>query len=257
MPEREPVSAEATTQDAILGGRIVVEQPRKGFRVAIDSVLLPAAVEARAGETVLDLGCGVGAASLCLLRRVPGCAAVGLEQQPELVALARTNAIRNDLAGAFEPVAGDVADPPERITQQKFSHVMMNPPYLEAGSGQARGSESRAKSSIEGEAPLAAWIATAFRALAPKGSLTIIHRADRLQDILVALRLDAPGMGEVVVFPLWPKSRGNPAIRVIVRARKDVAAPLRVAPGLVLHESDGAFTAEAELVLRSGRALVL
>ena len=220
-------------------------------------MFLPAAVPARAGETILELGCGVGAASLCLLRRAPQCTVIGLELQAELVKLARGNAIVNRLEGSFEAVLGDVADPPERITQQKFFHVMMNPPYLEAGSGQAPKSPSRAASSIEAGVPLSRWIATGIRSLREGGSLTLIHRADRLQDVLVALAREAPDAGEIVVFPLWPETRGNPAIRVIVRARKGAATPLRIASGLVLHESDGSFTREAELVLREARALEL
>jgi len=257
MPAKVPGSADPTTVDAILGGRITMQQPETGFRVAIDSVLLPAAVPAKPGETILDVGCGVGAASLCLLRRVPGCKVVGLEVQSDVAALARLNAVRNGLEESFEVVEGDVSDPPLRITREKFFHVMMNPPYLPAGVGQAPKSASRAKSSIEGEATLAAWIAFGFRALRPKGSLTIIHRADRLQEILFHLRSEAPEAGEIVVYPLWPKTRGNPAIRVIVRARKAVAAPLRIASGLVLHESDGSFSRDADAVLRDGGALEL
>jgi tRNA1(Val) A37 N6-methylase TrmN6 len=257
MPEKANASAEPLTHDAILGGRLHIDQPKHGFRVAIDSVFLPAAVPARVGETVLDLGCGVGAASLCLLRRVPQCTVIGLELQPDLVELARGNAIGNGVEGSFEPLLGDVANPPERITQEKFFHVMMNPPYLEAGSGQAPKSASRAASSIEAGVPLSRWIETGIRSLRPGGSLTLIHRADRLQDILVALASEAPDAGEVVIFPLWPETRRNPAIRVIVRARRGIAAPLRIASGLVLHESDGSFTREAELVLREAHALEL
>jgi tRNA1(Val) A37 N6-methylase TrmN6 len=177
--------------------------------------------------------------------------------QPELAELARANAVRNELDRVFEVIVGTVADPPARITREKFFHVMMNPPYLRAGSGQAPKSASRARSSTEGDVPLSTWMASAMRLLRPKGSLTLIHRADRLQDILTALRIEAPDAGDIVVYPLWAKTRGNPAIRVIVRARKGVAAPLRIASGLVLHETDGSFTREAELVLREGRALEL
>ena len=257
MPEKVIVSPDDVTEDAILGGRVIVRQPRVGFRVAIDSVFLPAAVPVRAGETVLDIGTGVGGAALCLLRRVPGCRVVGLELQPELAALARSNAERNGVAASFEIVVGDVSDPQKRITQENFFHVMMNPPYQESGRGQSPRSISRAKSSVEGEVVLADWIAFAFRALKSKGTLTLIHRADRLQDVLVSLKENAPGAGEIVVYPLWPESRGNPAIRAIVRARKGVATKLRLASGLVLHQSDGSFTREADAVLREGHALDL
>jgi tRNA1(Val) A37 N6-methylase TrmN6 len=253
--EKARASDETLTEDAILGGRVVVRQPRAGFRVGIDSVMLPAAVPARAGETILDIGIGVGAAALCLVRRVAGCKVVGLELQPELADLARSNADRNDLSESLEVVVGTVSDPPERITQQKFFHVMMNPPYLEPGRGRAPKFASRAKSSVESDAALADWIGFGFRVLRSKGSLTIIHRADRLQDLLVALKENARDAGEIVVFPLWPETRRNPAIRVIVRARKGVATPLRIAHGLVLHASDGAFTQDADAVLRDAQAL--
>jgi tRNA1(Val) A37 N6-methylase TrmN6 len=255
MPEKVRASDENLTEDAILGGRIVLRQPRAGFRIGIDSVMLPAAVLARAGETILEIGTGVGAAALCLARRVAGCKVVGLELQAELADLARSNADRNDLSESLEVVVGDVSDPPERITQQKFFHVMMNPPYLKPGRGRAPKLTSQAKSSVEGDASLADWIGFGFRALRSKGTLTIIHRADRLQDLLAALKENARDAGEIVVFPLWPENRRNPAIRVIVRARKGVATPLRIAHGLVLHESNGAFTQDADAVLRHARAL--
>ena len=80
------------------------------------------------------------------------------------------------------------------------------------------------------------------------GTLTLVHRADRLADALAAL---GPRAGEVVVFPLWPRA-GRPAKRVLIRARRGAAAPLRLAPGLVLHGADGAFTPAAQAALRGG-----
>jgi tRNA1(Val) A37 N6-methylase TrmN6 len=249
---RASISPDATTEDAILDGRVVVRQPRAGFRVAIDSVLLAASVPVRAGETVLEPGTGVGAAALCLLCRVPECHVVGLELQPDLADLARENAARNGRRGSFEVLVGDVARPPARITQGGFAHVMMNPPYLDPARSRAPRSSSRESSMVEGAVPLAGWIALALRALRPKGSLTLIHRADRLPDILAALDGKAGG---IVVAPLWPESSGNQAIRVIVRARKGIATPFRLAAGLVLHERDGSYTLDANTVLRDARAL--
>ena len=71
-----------TTEDALLGGRVRLLQLRRGYRVAVDSVLLAASVEASAGARILDLGCGTGAVALCLAARVPGVTVVGLELQP-------------------------------------------------------------------------------------------------------------------------------------------------------------------------------
>jgi tRNA1(Val) A37 N6-methylase TrmN6 len=88
--------------------------------------------------------------------------------------------------------------------------------------------------------------------LQPKGTLVVVHRADRLDELLAALR---GKVGEITVFPLWPKA-GRPAKRVLVRARKGVATPLALLPGLVLHEDDGRYTPIAQAVLRDGAALV-
>lgn len=252
MRARVPISPDDTTEDAILGGRVIVRQPRQGFRVAIDSVLLAASVPARAGDTVLEPGTGVGAAALCLLRRVPGCRVVGLELQPPLAALARANAERNGFGESFEVVTGDVAAPPARITPDGFAHVMINPPYLDPARARAPRATGRARSMVEGETPLEQWITFALRTLRAKGSLTLIHRADRLPDILAALDGKAGG---ITVVPVWPECLEKQAIRVIVRARKGVAAPFRLASGLVLHEKGGAFTRAANAVLRDGEPI--
>ena len=257
MSAKATDSSEELSDDAILGGRLVLRQPRRGFRVAIDSVFLPAAVSARAGESILELGTGVGAAALCLALRVPGCHVTGIELDSRSVELARTNVVRNGLSESVEVLAGDVSDPPERITREKFFHVMMNPPYLEQRRGRSARSSSRALATVEGETTLADWIELGLRSLRPKGRLTLIHRADRLADILAILKASRHRAGEIVVFPLWPETRRNAAIRVIVRVRKGSATPLRLAPGLVLHRRDGSFTRRAEAVLRQGRALEL
>jgi tRNA1(Val) A37 N6-methylase TrmN6 len=257
MSEKPTVSSELLSDDAILGGRVALRQPRKGFRVAIDSIFLPAAVPARAGDRILELGTGVGAAALCLARRVSGCRVTGIELDSHLVELAHANIVRNGLSESVEVLVGDVSDPPERITQKNFFHVMMNPPYLEERRSGVSLSSARVTATVEGETTLADWIELGLRCLRPKGSLTLIHRADRLADILSILTASRHRAGEIVVFPLWPETRRNPAIRVIVRARKGIATPLRLAPGLVLHRSDGTFTRDAEAVLRRARALDL
>src|SRR5215510_9229577 len=88
----------ATTLDTVLGGRVMLNQPALGYRVAIDPILLAAACPAEPGETIADLGCGVGTAALCLARRVADVRCVGVDLQPELADLANRNAEENGLA---------------------------------------------------------------------------------------------------------------------------------------------------------------
>lgn len=241
------------TDDTLFDGRVRLMQPAQGYRAAIDPVMLAAAIPARAGDTVLDLGCGVGAASLCLAVRVPACRVTGIEADRGLVRLAGDNVVSNGLSDRVLILAGDLARPPQRLEPGSFAHVMANPPYLAAGTATPSPVAGKAQANIEGDADLAAWLRFALTMTRAKGSITFIHRADRLESLLALL---AGRAGEIVVFPLW-SGIGKDAKRVIVRARKGIATPTRIASGLVLHEADGRFTEAAQSVLRHGAALAI
>src|SRR5581483_3612145 len=148
----------ATTADSLLGGRVVFYQPAEGYRAAIDPVLLAAAVPARAGDRVLDLGAGAGAASLCLARRVPDCRVTGLEIDPGLISLARTNAAENGMGERLSFVVGNVAAPPKELRPDSFDAVMLNPPYRAEGSGTPSPDPAKQRANAEeGEADLRVW----------------------------------------------------------------------------------------------------
>ncbi|HXV23810.1 MAG TPA: methyltransferase [Alphaproteobacteria bacterium] len=241
-----------TTEDALLGGRVRLIQPAEGYRVAIDPVLLAAAIPAGPGERVLDLGSGTGAAALCLAVREPGCRVSGLERDLALVRLAQDSAHLTGVAARVDFMVGDLLAPPPRLAPGSFHHAMANPPYLPAA-GAPSPQAGRAAAHVEGEAGLEEWVRAALTMVRPKGTVTFIHRADRLDQLIAAF---ASRAGELVLFPLWPDS-GKPAKRILVRARKAVSAPARLAPGLVLHAPGGGFTEAAEAVLRGGAGLIL
>jgi tRNA1(Val) A37 N6-methylase TrmN6 len=239
------------SEDRLLDGAVRLRQPRDGYRAAIDPVLLAASVPARDGDRILELGVGTGAAALCLARRVPGSTVVGLERQRTVAALARKNAVLNGMEGRVEIVHGDLLAMPPSLRRQRFDHVMANPPYLPAGRADRRKPSAREASDVEGDADLRAWIDCALRRVKPRGTVTFIHRADRLDALLAGFEGRAGG---IVVVPLWPKA-GTAAKRVIVRARQGVATPLVLTAGLVLHRPDGSFTQATERILRAGAAL--
>lgn len=239
------------TRDTLLGGRVKLAQPKSGFRAAIDPVLLAATVPARAGERAFEAGSGTGAAALCLAWRVPGLDVTGIEIDPALAALANTNAAENGLAERARFVAGDLCAPPSEIIGTLFDHVFANPPFLAASAGTPSPDPARRRAKAESVGGLAAWLDACFGFLAPGGTLTLIHRADRLDAILAGLANKAGG---IVALPLLPGA-GKPAKRVIVSARKGSSAPLETREGFVLHRPDGGYTPEAEAILREGRAL--
>jgi len=239
------------SEDLLLGGRLRLRQPTSGYRVAIDPVFLAAAVPAGPRDVVLDIGCGVGAAALCLAARVPGCRVTGIDVQRDLVCLAGDNIVLNELSARVSVMQSDLLDLPRRLAPGAFDHVMANPPFLEAGSATAPPDPGKAIAQLEGDADLAAWTRVALAMVRTKGSLTFIHRADRLDALLALL---AGKAGEITLYPLWP-GPGKPAKRVIVRARKQIASPTRLLPGMILHEDDGTYTAAADAVLRGAAGL--
>ncbi|MBC7142115.1 MAG: methyltransferase [Rhodobacteraceae bacterium] len=244
------------SEDAFLGGRLRIAQPRHGYRAAMDSVLLAAAVPARAGESVLELGCGAGVASLCLGHRVPGLRLAGLELQPAYAALARRNAAVN--GQDLDVLDGDLAKMPAGLRERSFDHVIANPPYFPAGTGTPAADGGRETAQREAT-PLGLWIGVALRRLRPGGILTLIQATERLPELLTGL---GAGAGSVTVLPIASRA-WREANRVILRARKGGRGAFRLAAPFVLHDGDAHlrdgddYSAAARAILRDGGAFDL
>ena len=234
------------TDDAFLGGRLNILQPSRGFRAAIDSVFLAAAVAAAPGQTVLELGSGVGTSSLCLARRVDRITITEVEIDSELSRLATENAQRNDLADRIACITGDAADLPADLRNRQFDHVFFNPPFHRRGAGTPSPEPAKDAANQANDGALARWLESAIRRLRPGGTVTLVHIPDALTEILAGLVGRA---GRVLVFPLWPRV-GHSASRILVSAEKGARAPMQLLPGMVLHGEGGKYTPEADNVLR-------
>jgi tRNA1(Val) A37 N6-methylase TrmN6 len=249
------IDSEAS-EDAVLGGRLVLRQPRSGHRFGHDAILLAAATDAHPGEHAVELGAGVGAAGLALARRVPGLTVTLVEIDPALTAFARDNAERNGLGAVVRAVCLDVGAPAADfaaagLAAEGADWLLMNPPF-NAGDNVSPDPGRRAAHAASAET-LRQWMRAASRLLRPGAALTLIWRADGLAEALAAL---APGFGAVAILPVYGKP-GAAAIRILVGAVKGSRAPLKLLPGLLLADAHGKPTAEAEAVLRGGAALPL
>jgi len=248
--EAEELPPGFTTDGTLLGGRVRFKQPARGYRVAIDPILLAASVPAEEGQRILDLGAGAGAAALCLAARVAGCRVDCLEAQGELARVAAGNVSANKLDRSIVVHVGDLRRAPADLPRNGFDHVMTNPPYHAAQGADPPPDHAKRRATVD-ELGIEAWVDAALKFLKPRGRLAIIHRADRLDELILAL---GGRTGEVTVIPLWPRA-GQPARRVILRARKGARSPALLSAGLVLHRDDGGFTPEADAILRGAGAL--
>jgi tRNA1(Val) A37 N6-methylase TrmN6 len=251
---REP----ETTDDAILGGRLRLLQPKRGHRVGHDAVLLAAATDARPGDHVVDFGAGVGAAGLALLARVPRVTVTLAEIDPGLTALATENIARNGYVGsartvALDVTAGDEAFAAAGLPPACADNVMMNPPFNDPAQQQLSPDPHRRSAHVAAPGSLMRWIRAASRLLRPTGTLTMIWRADALDDLLSTL---TPHFGGIFVLPVHGRA-GQPAIRVLVAAAKVGRGSQTVLPPLILNDAAGRPTEAAERVLRNAEGLHL
>ena len=239
------------TEDRLLGERILLRQPKTGYRVAIDPIFLAASIQPQPGETILDIGAGVGAASLCLATRCPQVKVIGIELHRDSVRYAADNIQLNELRDRVEILQGDLLRPPPRLAAGTFSHVMTNPPHLDSNSNNSSPYESKAISNLEGEADFAQWARFCLLMVRPKGTVTFIYRTDRLDQ---ALSFFIGKLGNITVYPLWP-GQNKPAKRVLIRGIKNTGGLLKLQPGMILHHSNGQYTVEAEQILRHAKGI--
>lgn len=245
-----------TTEDAVLGGRLILRQPRRGHRVGHDAILLAAATDARSGDLAVELGAGVGAAGLALAQRVAGLRVTLVEIDEALAALARENADRNGLDERVCVAALDIAASAQQFAAAGIevgaaAHVLMNPPFNDPARQNLSPDASRRLAHAGSGDTLVRWTKRAAWLLTPFGTLTLIWRADGLSDVLAAL---GDEFGGITVQPVHPRPNAA-AIRILVRAIKGSRAPFTLLPGLTLNDANGKPGAEAEAILRGGAAL--
>lgn len=235
----------------MLDGRIRLRQAASGYRAGMDAALLAAACDIPEGGRVIEAGCGVGGALLAAASRRPGARFVGLERDAAAADLARQNVTLNDLADRVTIVEGDVERGFRALDLPPFDAVISNPPYFDDPAA-LRAPAPEKSGAWMADGGLAAWTGFCLKAVREGGTITLIHRADRLADLLALL---APKAGSFKIRPIHPFADA-PAKRVIVRAIKTGKAPLVLLPALVLHERDGGrHTAAAEAILRGQAAL--
>ncbi len=228
-----------TEEFSLFNGKLKLYQPKHGYRVAIDPVLLAASVpkEKFINSRILDMGCGIGTIGFCLLSRFKA-EITGIDIQPELIEIAKQNTKQ---AGDIKFISGDIST---YNADNPYDAIVMNPPYMHDGT-LAKTTNKRLANAETEDIKFIDWAESAANNLNKGSYLFLIHRADRLDNILKDLQ--TAEFGSFTVFPLWPK-KDVPAKRVIIIARKQKYAPLKLLSGLTLHKNQS-YTKEAQEIL--------
>lgn len=240
------IVAPEIVENTLLGGRVRLRQPARGYRAGMDAALLAAAIAARPGQRVIEAGCGAGGALFQIAARCPEASLTGVEREAEAADLARQNAELNGAADRVEILTADIADGFRPLDRAPYDWAVSNPPFFD-DPGALRAPSEGKRAAWMADDGLSAWANFLLKAVKENGRIVIIHRADRLADIFAAL---GPKAGSFVILPIHPHAN-EPAKRVLVAATKTGKAPLRLLPPLILHDRNGAkHTPEAEAILR-------
>jgi len=234
------------TPDAALGGAVRLIQPRKGYRFALDSVLLARFAAERPAGRALDLGCGCGVVSLCLLALGGAQEMVGVDIQGEMVERARRSAGWNGLAGRARFESLDLRQVRGRLPAQSFELVVSNPPYRPAAAGRLSPEPSAALARHEVACDLRDVAGAAAYLLGTGGEFCVVYPASRLANALAACR--GARLEPKLLWPVHPR-RGELATLVLLRCARGGGEGLELRSPLFLHVDGARFSSEAERLL--------
>lgn len=242
------------TKDYLLNEKVIINQPVRGYRAAIDAVLANSCIspsDIKPNSKILDMGSGTGAISLCLAYRLKNKSPqiTGIELQTDLCELSNKSSVENKFDYFLKYINLDIKNLRKEIEPNSFDYVVTNPPYT-AG-GMPSPNVSKATAHIEGEIDLARWIEISIKMIKPKGKFIIVHRADRLDDIIAAIHNK---LGGIEIIPLISK-QGQDVKRVLVTGVKGSKAPLTLRKAVIIHKNDGDYSVEADGILRLAKSI--
>lgn len=243
------------TEDKLLGGKVIIFQPKKGYRVAVDSCLLAAAVLAKEGDTVLDLGVGTGAVSLCIRARVPKTNIVGIDKNTGYLELAQKSVLKNGWDKSIDLHFGDVCHPPRILEPASFDYVLANPPYFDETAYFKSPNSGKSEAHANHGSKLADWVKCAKQFLKPDGQFFVIFPSDREETLLNALKVE---FNEIRLIRVFSSTEATP-IRLIAAAKAVPIAETVVLEAGKLHIRDekGDYTPTARGILWDGNSLNL
>ena len=214
------------------------------FPPGTDSFLLSSLPRLKAGMQVLDLGCGSGLLGLLLLRRCPQIFVTGIELDAHAAELGKHNAMENGLADRLSFQQGDLRKTTS-IPAGRFDLAVCNPPYFPSGHGASAPNAARRSAREEINCSLEDVCCAAARGLRWSGSFCIVHKPDRLTDLLCAMRA---ARLEPKRLRFVQKTVGTIPSLLMVEGRLGGKPGLTIESPLILQQPDGTPTPEVDAI---------
>jgi len=234
------------TKDAVFDGRITLVQPRTGYRFGLDALLLGDFAQVGPGQTVVDLGAGVGVIALALARRMERGRVLAVEVQPRLAECARLNVAQNACDSLVQVLEMDWTELTPDHCSGPVDLVVSNPPYRALGTGRVNPNkeEAGARHEIHGSAATAAQ--TAAGLLKTGGRLAVIYPAARLIGLVQVLK--TAGF-EPKRLRLVHSRPGEKARLALLEACLGGGEELEVAPPLFVYQKKREYSVEVRAIL--------
>ena len=244
------------TDDQFLSGRVTLRQFASGHRAGSDAVFLAATIPSGSHGLIVDAGSASGAAGLMAAWRAPQARLRLVEIDADEAALARENIAANGMENRAAVFVADLfashkAREELGLCAGDADLVLSNPPYLDESHGRMSPDQDRVRAHVMPEGGLGKWILACLAMLKANGILTMIHRADRLDEVLHVMQ---GRFGEIVILPIHPRET-EAATRILISGKRNSRAPLKIMPGLVIHRDEGGFTPRAASI-HSGDASI-
>ena len=238
------------TSDTLFNGKLIIYQRKRGYRFALDAVLLAGLTRVRPADRILDLGTGCGVIPLVMAHRNLGQRIVGVEIQSDLAGLAQRNVEANGFGNKIEIYEGDFRRISADFRPGSFDLVTSNPPYRRLRSGRLNVDEQQAIARHELKSSLTDVFRTAGTLLGQGGRLSVIYSATRLAHLLVTAH----------EYHLTPKQltmiysdAASEARLVHLECRKGAGEELRIAPPFFIYREDKTYTEAMRLLYEDGQ----
>lgn len=224
-------------------------QNTDGFCFGVDSVLLTEfAKDMKKNKTIVDLGTGTGIIGILLSKKVEASKVIGIEIQKDVAEMASRSVELNNLQNTMQILNEDVKN--LSLEKNSFDYVVTNPPYKKVGTGIINKEDKQIISRHETTVNLDEWIKVASNLLKDNGAIYMVHRPERLNEIIENLRKYRLEPKRIIfVYPKISKD----ANLVLIKAVKYANSFLKVEKPLIIYNEDGSYTDEILKIYEEGK----